>query len=61
LTPYVPEKELFIADYKNQCWSLVMTPNTKGEIFFDQVEVANANFKSSIISTHDNGNNGEFR
>jgi hypothetical protein len=25
------------------------------------VEVANANFKSSIISTHDNGNNGEFR
>lgn len=61
LTTQVLEKELFIANYKNQCWSLVMTPNTKGEIFCNQVEVANVNSKSNIISTHENWNNGEFR
>lgn len=38
-----------------------MTPNTKGEIFFNQVEVANANFKLNMISTHENWNNGEVR
>lgn len=32
-----------------------MTPKTKGEILFNEVEAANANFKSNIISTHENG------
>ncbi len=51
LTPQVPEKELFTGDCNNQCWSLAMTPNVEGEAFFNQVEVADASFRSSTAST----------